>query len=260
LNPDISHTVPLTISSRIQQAYEEIRVLDINVNPVKRVHLNIDRVQDQLCITEVEALRNDAGELLAGNNGTNSQQEQTNPILLQMKQIKNQMAAQYDSLGQSINNLRADMSDKHAVIQKNITRIFIQPPRQATRQQQRERAENDNLVEAGEAFDEGRTQIIAELSTTPRSLYDLWIEYTNGIGGRKPAKDFSYTERGKYKFKYCRRKVVWDCIVKHVNAGYLAAVAIDRIYQAYGINQTVSSIITAMVKDKKRGGHPNLRF
>ena len=102
--------------------------------------------------------------------------------------------------------------------------------------------------------------MIAELSKTTINLYDLWTKYTNGIGGQKPAKDFTYTEKAKFKFKYCRRKVVWDCVAKHVNAGYMAAVAIDRIYQCYDVNQKMSSIITSMVQDKKRGGHPNLRF
>ena len=39
-----------------------------------------------------------------------------------------------------------------------------------------------------------------------RTLYDLWNEYVIGIGGRKPAREFTATDRGKLKYKYYRRK------------------------------------------------------
>ena len=44
------------------------------------------------------------------------------------------------------------------------------------------------------------------LSPHPRTLYEVWVEYNNGIGGRKPARKFSSQERGKVKYKYYRRK------------------------------------------------------
>jgi hypothetical protein len=257
LNDDLVHTVPLTISSRVRQAYEAIRVLDVGVNPVIRVHLRIDRVQDRLVIDEVQHVDGDGG--IAG--GEQQQQENSNnAILSNMQQLRQQMATQYDTLQQSFNNLRSEIHAKHNIIQKNINRIFIQPPRQATRQQQREREQNNNLEEAAALFNEVQpNQYVAELSKTPRTIFDLWTEYQTGLGGRKAAKDFTFKERGKCKFKYCRRKVVWDCIVRHVNAGHLAAVAIDKIYQCYGHSSNVSYIINAMVNDKKTGGHPNLR-
>jgi hypothetical protein len=34
----------------------------------------------------------------------------------------------------------------------------------------------------------------------------------SGIGDRKPAKDFSKVERGKYRHVYCRRKLVWTAL------------------------------------------------
>ena len=48
----------------------------------------------------------------------------------------------------------------------------------------------------------------ASLSPCPRSLYDLWTEYVHGIGGRKPASQFSHGERGKSKHKDFRHNVV----------------------------------------------------
>ena len=93
----------------------------------------------------------------------------------------------------------------------------------------------------------------------PKTLHDLWTEYQHGVGGMKPAKDFTAEERGKCKHKYCRRKNVWDCISKLVNAGHSSANAVEKIYSVYGHGLSVSAIIAAMVKDKKTGGHPNLR-
>ena len=99
----------------------------------------------------------------------------------------------------------------------------------------------------------------ASLSPLPKTIHALWHEYEFGIGGRKPARDFNATERGKNKHSYYRRKVVWDVIKNLVNAGWSANVACDRIYEIYGRNQPVTNIINRMLKDRKeRGGHPNL--
>jgi hypothetical protein len=95
-----------------------------------------------------------------------------------------------------------------------------------------------------------QTQQIS-LSNNPSTMFDLWDEYSNGIGGRKPAKDYNRTERGKVKHKYTRRKVVWDQIVKLVNSGLTSDVAIDRIYTNYGNNKTLTEIINLMKKDKR---------
>jgi hypothetical protein len=99
----------------------------------------------------------------------------------------------------------------------------------------------------------------AELTPRPKSLHELWQEYMFGIGDRKPAKDFSKIERGKYRHMYCRRKLVWDCIERHVRCGYTPQAACDRIHQAYGYNLSITRIINGFKRDKATGGHPNLR-
>jgi hypothetical protein len=98
----------------------------------------------------------------------------------------------------------------------------------------------------------------ARLSPNPRNLHTLWQEYEFGFGGRKPAKDFTAEERGRVKYSYHRRKVVWDKIAELVRAGHTAQVAIDRIYQVYGQASTVTSIINQMRQDRRTGGHPQL--
>ena len=98
------------------------------------------------------------------------------------------------------------------------------------------------------------------LMPKPKSLFDLWDEYLNGVGGRKPARHFSESERGRVKYKYTRRKVVWDVIRKLVDLGHSSQRAIDMIYEVYGAQTCVTAIINRMRKDKLNGTlNPNLR-
>ena len=104
---------------------------------------------------------------------------------------------------------------------------------------------------------------LADLSTSPKSLHDLWLEYTVGLEGRKLARDFNAVERGekRVKYRYCRRKVFWDCVSKHVNAGYAVDTVFNRIRECYGHSLSVYDILIRMAKDRReRGGHPNLRI
>jgi hypothetical protein len=101
----------------------------------------------------------------------------------------------------------------------------------------------------------------ASLSPCPRSLYDLWTEYIHGIGGRKPASQFSHGERGKVKHKYFRRNIVWKMVLKMVNSGLTSDAAIDRIYGVYGAQMSTTKIINAIIDDRKRGRlNPNINL
>jgi hypothetical protein len=100
----------------------------------------------------------------------------------------------------------------------------------------------------------------ASLSPTHRLLFELWAEWTVGIGGRKAAKDFTAAESGREKFKYSRCKVVWELIALLVWSGLMAAVAINRIYAVYGAGTSVTNIINQLKKNVRNGTlHPTLR-
>jgi hypothetical protein len=101
---------------------------------------------------------------------------------------------------------------------------------------------------------------MAKLSKAPESLEVLWKEFTDGINGNKPARDFTPAERGANKSLYCRRKVFWDCIDIHCKMGFDWRVAVNKVYEAYGNNLPVTQILLAMTADKARNGHPNLRI
>ena len=68
LHIDLDKLVPLTLSTRIKEAYELIRVLDVTINPVKRVLLHIYRNQDQVCIDEVLDVCDANGNLVPYDN------------------------------------------------------------------------------------------------------------------------------------------------------------------------------------------------
>jgi len=51
-----------------------------------------------------------------------------------------------------------------------------------------------------------------------------------GIGGNKPAKNFTSTKRGRVMCKYSRRKIFWQLDAKQVDKGQAADQAIDAIY------------------------------
>jgi hypothetical protein len=99
----------------------------------------------------------------------------------------------------------------------------------------------------------------ASLMPNPRDLFVLWHEYEFGVGGRKPAKEFTSVERGRVKFKYCRRKIIWDCVYRMIRCGHTSQSAIDKIYEVYGRSTNVSTIIKRMREDNRVGGHPALR-
>jgi hypothetical protein len=87
----------------------------------------------------------------------------------------------------------------------------------------------------------------------PKSLFDLWDEILKWGQGRKPARLFSETERGRVKYKYTWRNVVWDIVRKLVDMGHSSHRAIDTIYNVYGAQTSVTDIINRLAKEKRLG-------
>lgn len=257
LHNDLMHTVPLTISTRVRERYEVIRVLDVSTNPVKRIFIEVNRHQDELTIDEISDEDHEQTQRSMNGNNGDGNNNQYNMVLVHIRRMQETMATGFDQVNQSINNQRTEFGDKCRTINKNIGRILIQPPRMMTPQQRQDREARNNFHEAAAAA--LQPVLIAQLSKAPKTLFVLWEEYQFGMTGNKPAKDFTSFERGACRSVYCRRKVFWDCVSKHVHAGFFAVTAITKILDAYGHSNTVSTILVQMVKDKANGGHVNLR-
>jgi hypothetical protein len=133
--------------------------------------------------------------------------------------------SQNAGLRREIQELRTQQQSLHAQriegnftrLNQNICRIAVQPA-----QRVRDMNVENEIDNAGDNY-------VSTLSPTLRTLYILWQEYEFGIGGRKPARVFTPAERGKVKYSYHRRKVVWDVIASLVRAGDTVQVVIDRI-------------------------------
>ena len=74
----------------------------------------------------------------------------------------------------------------------------------------------------------GRVQKIP-LINCPQTLGILWLEYEFGIGGNKPAKQFSAQERGMVKFTYSLQKPFWLLVERLIRHKYTNATAIAKI-------------------------------
>jgi hypothetical protein len=62
---------------------------------------------------------------------------------------------------------------------------------------------------------------------------EVWQEYLHGIGGNKPAKDFTGPERNATGGTYSRRKPIYDMLAELVRAGHTAPAAIRAIDDTY---------------------------
>jgi hypothetical protein len=88
LDAGIKKKFPTNSCNRICYQYRQIRVLEPNVNPVKRLQLSVYRVQEQLCIYNATSSNND------GNNNNNNNQTlqqpdaQINSLMIQLQQTR----------------------------------------------------------------------------------------------------------------------------------------------------------------------------
>ena len=253
--PSLEHMVSDTVRNRVRAGYNLIRgEHPADYNPVEKVHLQVYRIENTVHIDELVGPSDTAESNDAGLNAAQAQQahrEQMTAVLLQLHRINQRQGELATQLEGGFSGLRLHFGQELSIVNKNVHRIAVTPGRRIT---------PGTTANAAGAPRAAEGNLIVELSPTPRSLYALWTEYTQGIGNRKPAKDFTPSQRGRVRHTYSRRKIVWDCIAKHVNAGYTVETAIGRILQCYGYNQSVTNIIKAMKRDKKDGGHPNLRL
>ena len=93
----------------------------------------------------------------------------------------------------------------------------------------------------------------AQLCNNPKLLRVLWDEYVNGVGGNKPAKDFTREERGRVRSKYCQRKPFWECMKRMIAGGFTAASALRRIGNIY--NGSITFQLRCNAPIERRGGH-----
>jgi hypothetical protein len=215
-----------------------------------------------------------AGSLVQGVDGRDGSgmtyPEAVQTILLRQYQLELRVNQGFSSMSTQLYNLQNFNGKNFRMINANlrayggtIQGAFVQ---QRTREMHAQaRHEDHDLLQHDDHLGEGIQAAV--LSSNPKSLHGLWVEYRAGLNGRKPAMNFTKSERNKDRKtsqKYSRRNHIWKCIQRLCNNGMSSDVAIDRIRQTYGYNTSPSKIIDCMIEDKKRyntegGIHPNLR-
>ena len=231
---------------------------DAQQNPVKRVLLSIHENEGELFIQTIQMNEQGMvlGALVQGQGGN---------VLETVAAIQHHVAAiqrEQFEIKAELELFRKEERVSNRVFALALQRLSRQPGRilgRARVLQEQELVPVGVVVQDDELAD-GLHGPPATLGKNPKTLHSLWREFEEGLGGRKPAKMFTARERGKVKQMYYRRKVVWDSVALLIRAGYTAQTAIDRIYETYGADQSVTNVIKAMLHDRQQGGgHPNLR-
>jgi hypothetical protein len=251
--------VPEGIRARVKVAYNSLGFDEHQ--PVTKIPLYVYRINDRLMIDPIGGEMGEVGAAAAGNG----------PRPNSMTNVENIMMVRFNRQDQEISQLKAQvqalfaeqnhkLDHKFRTINNNI-RCFGGTIEGSLSIQLANNGRQ--LRRVGEALPaEGNQEFLSTLSPNPRSLRELWLEYKSGIGGRKPAEQFTTQEKNtssRLKQLYYRRNVFWQCMGRLIRGGETVDTAIMKIRQCYGQQLSVTAIINKLIADRKNGGHPNLR-
>lgn len=244
--------LPDNLYARLRTRYDAIKVSDDN--PIEKKAVVIYAVGGRLMIDEVD--NNENNEAARGTHDEN--QGTMKAMLAQNQALRIAVAELSVVLRQQHDFIKNELSRMKTTIRRFANRPaqsiggiggYFAPRRQGQQGQQENNDDNSNP--SNDIIDDNFNIIpfTSTLCTKPRDLFQLWEEYEFGVGGRKAAKRFSTRERGRVKYKYHRRKVVWDKIKELIRRGHSHHTAIDEIYRIYGEQSTVTQIINTMRQD-----------
>ena len=82
-------------------------------------------------------------------------------------------------------------------------------------------------------------------------------EYISGVGGRKPAQQFTWEERGLWGVNqnYYFWKPFWMRMQRLIDKGCTEAVALNKIQPVYDRFGSITNILRKLVKDEQNEGH-----
>ena len=272
-----STSVPQLIQSRVVNHYKDVMPMPTfesgDTNPIQKLALAVDGYDAELVLDVLfqEANHEDATGAGANNENLSGTRTRTNGMTRSMQQqqeikfLRSQILHLRDmnkDLFKELERRDKKIMQQLDFIKLHIRRVAYAPGRlqqTATTAPQ----ENINSPESGEEESEieQQSRVTAVLMKHPRTLHDLWREYEIGYPGHKPAKEFTAAERGgRNKHTIYMRKFLWNKVAEMIRRGLDANDACDRIYNTYGHNQSVSSILKRLKSDSKTGGYPNLRI
>ncbi|KAL3763929.1 LOW QUALITY PROTEIN: hypothetical protein ACHAW5_008367 [Stephanodiscus triporus] len=193
----------LRIMNSLAEDAEHLQV-QTNVNPVEKVTVLVAEVPE-FSEVDPEFLGTSNTGLGGGGGG---------PLMMEWR---NFVTAKICGMENRMHDLQSNQGGHHGElvkrldkIERNLRRMSVMPGRRGAA-----------AVGGGGVGGANESQAVmpANLCKCPKNLYVLWAEFESGVGGNKPARLFTASERGKVKFKYCRRKIVWDVIDNLVRRG-----------------------------------------
>ena len=253
--------VPGPMRDRITAAY--IPTHPNIAQPVIRVPLTIYRIQDTLMIDEMTAGETEPAPEAGGAAPVGFNNQQVQQLLINLQSLQRSVAENHQQMTQSVSSLRTWTQQQFRTVNTNIRSFGGTIQGALARQDPQQQARRRQATDPERQVEQEGT-LPATLSPTPRTLAELWEEYQFGIGGRKPAKDWTATERGNrihgIKQKYYRRKFVWWTMEELIRRGDTRNTAINKIRTAYGWRCSVTQIINFLIHDHggERTGHANL--
>ena len=237
----------------IARAADVSGIEEVDYNPIRKVPVIVSGDQGSVMIETLDAdvLAGTPGHRVGGVGSAAAIQDQLLAIQSSLSQVRRDANESKNSINMQFGNINNQL----LIMNGNFKRMGKQPVRMMA-----EAAAVSQEHEGG-AANCAAPPLIASLSDAPRSLYELWEEYQVGIGGRKPAKQFTHHERGRVKHRYHLRNIVWQVILGLVRQGHSDQRAIDLIYNIYGGGTSVTNVIRALKRDIKGGTlSPTLRI
>lgn len=252
-----SAPVPPQISNRVMTAYQGLgdrNTLAEGDNPVRKAPLGVAGIDAELILEEI-LVGGDGGGGGGGGGGGDArvmhgmQREEVRLLSSQVMHLRRELADAHAEQVRRDTILRSSLTRMN----NNIARLAATPGRRRVGGGQGQMEASQGLAAAlPVAAEQSSRRLVAALSTRPKSLHDLWNEWENGTAGKKAAKDFTQSERGKVKSQYNMRLQFWSKCEDMVRRGMTPQVACDRIYAAYGQRTSVTQILKYMRRDKKK--------
>ena len=223
-DPVASKHVSQDILLRVQSQYEQIRTLDLEVNPVKKVGLIVCGHEGQLFIDDLvvdgeggPAADDDTQDATVTdlNMKRRRQSSELQAVLSQLGVLRKQN----EVLRTELDIMKTHISKKLKYMSDTMNRIAAIP---ATMSEKRYTNLTSTVTNPSDptspivSTGTNGTRAKSKLCRNPKSLYMLWNEYEFVVGGGKPAKSFTKEERGADRFNYYKRNIFWSLVVEMV--------------------------------------------
>lgn len=265
----------LCLGSTIRNRYNQDHENPDNKNPVKKIALEIINTNGRLRIIKVredgeEATTGDSSNPNTPNEVSGQRNLNNRQLVAMMNNLERQMNEQWVAQQQMLEAQRLFIQQQFDVLNNNVRRYggtLTSAFANQIRQQQEQPINPQERIRLDLFGSYGAIARNATLHPRVRDLYQLWEEWTQGIGGRKPAKNFTNAERnntsGGIKQKFYRRLNVWKTQARLIDGGMALIAANDQILSVTGA-KTVTGVINKLIAFKglykdDGGIHPNLK-